>query len=66
VLTARPHSLKTDYFKRLDDVSPSPSDIPGWLKVDRKKFTFSVTGVPTREDSEPDINEQLIVEYYSR
>jgi small subunit ribosomal protein S4 len=61
VLTARPHSLK-----RLDDVSPSPSDIPGWLKVDRKKFTFSVTGVPTREDSEPDINEQLIVEYYSR
>jgi small subunit ribosomal protein S4 len=66
VMIARPHSLKTDYFKRLDDVSPSPTDIPGWLKVDRKKFTFSVTGVPTRDDSEPDINEQLIVEYYSR
>ena len=65
-LTARPHSLKTEYFKQLDDTSPSPSEIPGWLKVDRKKFTVSVTGVPSRDDAEPDINEQLIVEYYSR
>lgn len=65
-LTARPHSLKTEYFKKLDDVSPSPSNIPGWLKVDRKKITVSITGSPTRDDAEPDINEQLIVEYYSR
>lgn len=66
VLVARPHSLKTDYFKRLDDVSPAPGEIPGWLKSDRKKFTISVTGIPSREDAEPDIHEQLIVEYYSR
>jgi small subunit ribosomal protein S4 len=65
-MVIRPHSLKSEYFKRLDDVSPSPSDIPGWLKVDRKKVTVAVTGLPSREDSEPDINEQLIVEYYSR
>jgi small subunit ribosomal protein S4 len=65
-LALRPHSSKTEYFKRLDDVSPSPSDIPGWLKVDRKKVSFSVTGVPSRDDAEPDIKEQLIVEYYSR
>lgn len=65
-LVARPHSLKTEYFKKLDDVSPSPSDIPGWLKVDRKKITVSITGLPSRDDAEPDINEQLIVEYYSR
>jgi ribosomal protein S4 len=25
-----------------------------------------VTGVPARDEAEPDINEQLIVEYYSR
>ncbi|HET8991454.1 MAG TPA: 30S ribosomal protein S4 [Candidatus Saccharimonadales bacterium] len=66
VLKVRDHSLKTDYFKRLDDTSPAPSDIPGWLKVNRKKLELSVTGLPTREDAEPDINEQLIVEYYSR
>lgn len=65
-LTARPHSLKTEYFKKLDDVSPKPPEIPGWLKVDRKKLIVAVTGVPSREDAEPDINEQLIVEYYSR
>jgi small subunit ribosomal protein S4 len=65
-LTVRPHSLKTEYFKKLDDVSPSPSDTPGWLKVDRKKVSVSITGLPARDDAEPDINEQLIVEYYSR
>ena len=66
VLTARPHSLKTEYFKQLDEISPAPAEIPGWLKVDRKKASLSVTGLPVRDDAEPDINEQLIVEYYSR
>jgi len=66
VLAARPHSHKTEYFKKLDDVSPVPGDIPAWLKVDRKKVTVSITGSPSRDDAEPDINEQLIVEYYSR
>jgi small subunit ribosomal protein S4 len=66
VLTVRDHSKNTEYFKKLDDVSPSPSDTPGWMKVNRKKLEISITGVPTREEAEPDINEQLIVEYYSR
>jgi small subunit ribosomal protein S4 len=65
-LVVRPHSTKTEYFKKLDDVSPAPSDLPGWIKVDRKKISVSVTGLPSRDDAEPDINEQLIVEYYSR
>lgn len=65
-LTARSHSLQTEYFKKLDDTSPAPSEVPGWLKVDRKKATVSITGTPSRDDAEPDINEQLIVEYYSR
>jgi small subunit ribosomal protein S4 len=62
----RDHSKNSDYFKRLDDVSPAPSAIPSWLKVNRKQFLVNVTGAPTRDDSEPDIKEQLIVEYYSR
>lgn len=65
-LAIREHSKGTEYFKKLDDVSPAPSTTPEWLKVDRKKVAVKVTGVPTREDAEPDINEQLIVEYYSR
>lgn len=66
VLTVRDQSKNTEYFKRLDDVSPAPSSLPGWLKADRKKLSISVTGLPTREEAEPEINEQLIVEYYSR
>ena len=65
-LVLRAKSQKSEYFKKIDDVSPAPSETPGWLKVDRKKFAITVTGVPTREEAEPDINEQLIVEYYSR
>jgi len=65
-LELRAHSTKSAYFTALDDTSPAPAEIPGWLKVDRKKVSVSVTGVPARTDAEPDINEQLIVEYYSR
>lgn len=66
VLVLRDKSQSNEYFKKIDDVSPAPSEIPGWLKVNRKKFEVTVTGAPTREEAEPDINEQLIVEYYSR
>lgn len=62
----RERSKATDYFKRLDDISPSPSQIPAWLKVNRKQLSLKVNGLPTRDDAEPDIKEQLIVEYYSR
>ena len=65
-LALRPHSQQTEYFKKLDDVSPAPGETPGWLKVNRKKVEVSVTGAPARTDAEPEINEQLIVEYYSR
>jgi small subunit ribosomal protein S4 len=66
VLVLRDHSKGNAYFKSIDDISPAPSETPGWLKVNRKKFEIMITGIPTREEAEPDINEQLIVEYYSR
>lgn len=66
ILIVRPKSQKSEYFKNLDDVSPAANDLPAWITVDRKKFTIKVTAVPTREEAEQDINEQLIVEYYSR
>jgi small subunit ribosomal protein S4 len=65
-LVLRPHSVKNEYFKKLDEISPAPQSLPGWLKANRKKFEISITGSPTREEAEPEINEQLIVEYYSR
>lgn len=65
-LVARDHAKQTEYFKKLDDVSPAPSTIPAWLKVNRKKIELQIAALPARDDAEPDINEQLIVEYYSR
>jgi small subunit ribosomal protein S4 len=65
-ITLREHSKGSEYFKKLDEVSPAPSTIPAWLNVDRKKTAVKITGLPVREDAEPEINEQLIVEYYSR
>ncbi len=66
VLAIRDHSKQTEYFKKIDDTSPAPSTIPGWIKVNRKKVELQITGLPVRDDAEPEINEQLIVEYYSR
>lgn len=65
-ISLRDHSKQTEYFKKLDDISPAPSDIPAWLKVDRKKVVIAVSSLPIRDNAEPEINEQLIVEYYSR
>ena len=65
-ITLREHSKGSEYFKKLDEVSPAPSTTPAWLNVDRKKTAVKVTGLPVRDDAEPEINEQLIVEYYSR
>ena len=65
-ITARPKSHNSDYFKRLEETSPAPADVPAWMKVNRKKFSVEVTGLPTRDDAEPDLKEQLIIEYYSR
>ena len=65
-IVLREASKKTEYFKQIDDLSPAPGNVPGWLKVNRKNFQIDVTGIASRDDAEPDIKEQLIVEYYSR
>ena len=67
IITVRPKSTKSEYFVRIDDVVKNTSQTPlSWLKSDVKKLTVTITGLPTRDEAEPDINEQLIVEYYSR
>lgn len=66
-LVVRPKSQKSGYFTTLDEIvkGSSQSEL-SWLKSDAKKMTVSITGTPKREEAEADINEQLIVEYYSR
>jgi small subunit ribosomal protein S4 len=39
---------------------------PGWLEVDQSKFSGKVVNVPSREDIPIPVQEQLIVELYSK
>ena len=67
VLEVRPKSGQTEYFKNLANIIGAANTTPlSWLKVDAKKMKIEVTGLPKREEAEAGINEQLIVEYYSR
>lgn len=66
VITIKPKSQQNAYFKALDQLSPKPAVLPAWLSVDRKALKITIKALPTRPDIEEDINEQLIVEYYSR
>ncbi|MCQ2440488.1 MAG: 30S ribosomal protein S4 [Clostridia bacterium] len=44
----------------------SAKPVPQWIDVDRDKLTAKVIALPTREQIEAPVDEQLIVEYYSR
>ncbi len=67
VLEVRPKAQKTEYFKNLPNIMGAAGVTPlSWLKADGKKMKIEVTGLPKREEAEAGINEQLIVEYYSR
>lgn len=67
VIEVRPKSVKGAYFAQINDVINNSTQGPlSWIKADPKKLTITVTGKPKREEAEVDINEQLIVEYYSR
>jgi small subunit ribosomal protein S4 len=39
---------------------------PGWVEVDEKKFTGTFKQLPDRDEILPDINENLVVELYSK
>lgn len=67
VLVVRPKSTTSGYFSQIADIFGNTVQVPlSWIKGDIKKLKIEVTGLPKREEAEADINEQLIVEYYSR
>lgn len=40
--------------------------MPSWVAVDAKKFKGTFKNLPERQEFAPDVNEQLVVELYSR
>lgn len=63
VFAVRNESRKLPFFTQLAENLPATA-VPPWLS--RDGLTGQVIGSPRREDAEADINEQLIVEFYSR
>ena len=49
-------------YVELTQITPTPE----WLSVDKENFTGTVSRIPTRDEIQPIVNEQLIVELYSR
>lgn len=64
-VSIRPESMGLTYFRDLrqdfDD-----RQVPGWLSINGGDLTANVLQLPARDDIDVSLNEQLIVEYYSR
>ncbi len=63
-LTVRPSRVKLDPFKAV--ATNRAMQTPEWLSVDLANVAASVTDLPRRDQMPLDLNEQLVVEYYSR
>ncbi len=61
----RETSRNSEYFKQSRDRLRS-AQRPDWLTVDADKLAGSVTALPRRDQMPLELNEQLVVEYYSR
>ena len=64
-IEVRAKSKKTEYFKQLKDAIGGAQK-PEWVNVDADKLAGTVSAMPTRDQMPLELNEQLVVEYYSR
>ncbi|HEX6306106.1 MAG TPA: 30S ribosomal protein S4 [Anaerolineales bacterium] len=64
-ISVRDGSRKRTYFKDLSAVAEEKTT-PEWLNRDVKNLTGSITRLPERAEIDGNLNEQLIVEFYSR
>ena len=65
VIAVREGSGKLTYFKELDAFAEK-RNAPSWLSRDLKSMSGSVARMPERAEIDGSLDEQLIVEYYSR
>lgn len=65
VVAVREQSLPRTYFKELVDLAED-RNVPIWLDRDLKNLSGKVLRLPERSEIDGNMQEQLIVEYYSR
>ena len=65
VISVRDGSRKRTYFKELPEISEE-KNVPAWLSRDISNLSGTLIRLPERSEIDGNLNEQLIVEYYSR
>lgn len=66
-VSVRPESKRGTYFKALrQELDDRQRQVPRWLQLNPKEMSAQVTTLPERDDIDVSLNEQLVVEYYSR
>ncbi len=65
VIALREGSRKAQFFKDLAAIADE-RNIPDWVKRDTKALSGQITRLPERTEIDANLNEQLIVEFYSR
>lgn len=65
VVSVREKSRKVPFVKESIEAGAKAS-LPRWLSLDLKKFSGEVIDLPSRSDIQIPVQEQLIVEFYSK
>jgi small subunit ribosomal protein S4 len=65
IVAIYPSSRGTEYFKMVQDTLTRKS-VPNWLSLDVAELSGRVLSLPTRDEIDSNVSEQLIVEHYSR
>jgi len=64
-IEVRPGSKDVDIFKSSIEAR-DPNSLVSWLSLDKEKLSGSVLNIPSRQEIPVPLNEQLIVELYSK
>lgn len=65
VIGVRPRSRQSEYFKTLAELLKHRR-VPEWLSLDIENMSGRILSAPSRSEIDANLQEQLIVEYYSR
>lgn len=65
VIGVKATSLKSSYFRDRRELL-GQREVPAWLSLNDNDLTGRVLALPTRQEIDVPVNEQLIVEFYSR
>ena len=65
VISVAPGARNNEYFKTVSDLIKQRT-VPQWLSLNADTLTGSILATPERADCDQNVNDQLVVEYYSR